>query len=109
MYSRGASRVVSFIKIDYKPEGVTMDEKFINTGKTQFPISFAVLIIAWESLVYVLKPRLPYSCSKCSASGFNRIFSCTYEAYCSNFIVVILGFITALILSCSNVTFDGAD
>ncbi|NLM10120.1 MAG: thiamine-binding protein [Clostridiaceae bacterium] len=23
----GASRVVSFIKIDYKPEGVTMDEK----------------------------------------------------------------------------------
>ena len=48
----GASRVLSVVKIDYKKEGVTMDEKFQNTGNLLYSsIAFLVFIVVWEVFV----------------------------------------------------------
>lgn len=75
-------------------------KKFINTGKLSLPISFAVLIIAWESLVYVLKtPDYLIPAPSAVLQALIESFPVLMRHTAVTLLEVILGFITALILS----------
>ncbi|HEY8421780.1 MAG TPA: ABC transporter permease [Thermoclostridium sp.] len=75
-------------------------KKFINTGNLSLPVSFAVLIIAWESLVYVLKtPEYLIPAPSAVLHALIESFPILMRHTAITMLEVILGFSAALVLS----------
>lgn len=75
-------------------------KKFINTGKLSLPISFAIIIIAWESLVYVLKtPEYLIPAPSAVLQALIESFPVLMRHTAVTLLEVILGFACALVLS----------
>lgn len=75
-------------------------KKFINTGKLSLPISFAALMITWESLVYVLKtPDYLIPAPSAVIQALSESFPVLMRHTAVTMLEVILGFASALVLS----------
>jgi len=75
-------------------------KKFINTGNLSLPVSFAVLIIAWESLVYVLEtPEYLIPAPSAVLHALIESFPILMRHTAITMLEVILGFSAALVLS----------
>jgi len=75
-------------------------KKFINTGNLSLPVSFAALIITWESLVYVLKtPEYLIPAPSAVVQALIESFPVLMRHTAVTVLEVVLGFASSLVLS----------
>jgi len=75
-------------------------KKFINTGNFSLPVSAAALIIIWESLVYILKtPEYLIPAPSAVFTALVQEFPVLFRHAAVTMLEVVLGFVTALVLS----------
>jgi len=74
--------------------------KFTNTGKLSLPVSFAAIIIVWETLVYILKtPNYLIPAPSAVVQAMIEAFPVLMRHTSVTLLEVILGFSSALVLS----------
>ena len=74
--------------------------KFTNTGKLSLPVSFAAIIIVWETLVYILKtPNYLIPAPSAVVQAMIEAFPVLMRHTSVTLLEVILGFASALVLS----------